>query len=667
MGMRRTLLVLVGVAVVVAGAVRGTGAQAPQPQAPPATAVLLGQVVDADSGEPVPEVTVTVAMRAPAARAGGAGLLPGMAAGANSMRLLTGADGKFVVRDIPVANVQLSTQAPGYVNGGFGQSRPGGPVGPFVVTSYNVGKVTDVKIRIWRTATITGVVTDEHGEPRPGVEVRVLRRTFVRGQPRLTQQTAQMMGPLATDDRGVYRISGLVPGDYVVMSPQTQMSMPAAVMENAIKSVTSGDVQGLMSIGLDAATSGGAMLQTGMRVGDLMVGTQAGQLPVPQQDGRLRVYTTRYFPNVDVPSQATVLSLKSGEERSGIDLSLPLAPTASVSGVVMGPLGPVPNVGVRVRHASETLVNDQAGDVATTTTRADGSFLMPAVPTGNYTIRVMRSPRPSIPAAQLAMLPAEMKTMLGAMAEPGPLDTMTLFAELPLPLERDVAGLTVTLTTGATVGGRIEFQGATPPASPQGVTVTLTSISGEWASGPMMMAQASGAAGVKEDGSFTTTGYPPGRYLISTAGRMPPGWFLKSAMINGVDAAWEPFELEGRDLPNVIITLTDKRSTITGTTQTMTGAPATASVVIFPAAWREWITSGMNAQLARVVRTPDAGTFSIAGMPPREYLMVAVDSAQAPDIQDPSVFEALARAGTSVSVAEGDTRTVTLRITQVQR
>ena len=42
---------------------------------------------------------------------------------------------------------------------------------------------------------------------------------------------------------------------------------------------------------------------------------------MPQQDGRLRVYTTRYFPNVDVPSQATVITLKSGEERSGVDLS----------------------------------------------------------------------------------------------------------------------------------------------------------------------------------------------------------------------------------------------------------------------------------------------------------------------------------------------------------
>lgn len=641
-------------------------------QAPPQTTILLGQVVDADSGEPVPEVTLTVAMRvAPAARGGGAGAVPGMAPGANQMRLLTGADGKFVVRDVPVGNVQLSTVAAGYVNGGFGQSRPGGPVGPFTVTADHAGRVADVKIRVWRTATITGVVTDERGEPRPGIDVRAMRRSFVRGQPRLAAQVPQMIGPpLSTqsDDRGVYRISGLAPGDYVVVSPQTQMAMPAAVLEGAMKSVSSGDVQGLMTASVDVAISGGALLQTGMRVGDQIVGTQSGQLPVPQQDGRLRVYTTRYFPNVDLPSQATVITLKSGEERSGVDLALPLAPTVSVSGVVMGPLGPVPNVGVRVRHAAETLVNDQSGDVAVATTRADGSFLMPAVPTGNYVVRVMRSPRPTIPAAQLAQMPEEMKALLGGMATPGPLDTMTLFAEVPLPLERDVAGLTVTLTTGATLAGRIVSEGVAAPPPVQGMSITLTSISGEWASGPMAMAQASGTVRVNEDGTFTTSGYPPGRYLVSLSGRIPAGWFLKSALVNGRDAAWEPFELEGRDLPNVVVTLTDKRSTITGTTQSATGgAPSSASVVIFPAAWREWITSGMNTQLARVVRTPPAGTFSIAGLPPREYLMLAVDNNEAPDIQDPAVFEALARAATTVSVAEGETKTVTVRIVQVQR
>lgn len=664
---------LFGAGVLGAG-VLGAGVLSAHPQqapAPPQTTILLGQIVDADSDEPVPEVTVTVAMRMPpAARAGGAGAVPGMAPGANQMRLLTGADGKFVVRDLPVGNVQLSTTAAGYVNGGFGQTRPGGPVGPFIVTADQAGRVATVKIRMWRTATITGVVTDERGEPRPGIEVRAMRRTFVRGQPRLTMEGPQMMGPLSTqsDDRGVYRISGLAPGDYVVVSPQTQLAMPAGALEGAMKSAASGDVQGLMSAGLDVATSGGAMLQAGMRVGDLLVGTQAGQLPVPQQDGRLRVYTTRYFPNVDVPSQAAVISLKSGEERGGIDLALPLAATVSVSGVVMGPLGPVPNVGVRVRHAAESLVNDQSGDVAVATARADGTFLMPAVPTGNYVIRVMRAPRPTIPAAQLAMLPEEMRSMFGAMANPGPLDAMTLFAEVPLPLERDVAGLTVTLTTGATLAGRIEAQGAAALPAVQGMQITLTSISGEWASGPMAMAQTASAVRVSEDGTFTTAGYPPGRYLVALGGRIPPGWFLKSAMVNGRDAAWEPFELEGRDVPNVVVTLTDKRSTISGTTQSASGgAPAQASVVIFPSAWREWIASGMNTQLARVVRTPAAGTFSIAGMPPREYLMLAVESNEAPDIQDPAVFEALARAATSVSVAEGETKTVTLRIVQVQR
>jgi len=132
------------------------------------------------------------------------------------------------------------------------------------------------------------------------------------------------------------------------------------------------------------------------------------------------------------------------------------------------------------------------------------------------------------------------------------------------------------------------------------------------------MAQGAPTVRVNEDGTFTTAGYPPGRYIVGLSGRIPTGWVLKSALVNGRDAAWEPFELEGRDLPNVVVTLTDKRSTIAGTTHTTTGgAPSSASVVIFPAAWREWIAAGMNTQLARVVRTPAAGTFSIAGMPPR--------------------------------------------------
>jgi hypothetical protein len=631
------------------------------PPPPPTSAVILGQVVDADTGTPVPDVTVTTAMRAapvaPALAAAGRG-------GGSQVRLLTGADGKFVVRDVPLGNVQLSATARGYVNGGYGQTRPAGPVAPFVVAPGT--KVAQVQIRMWRTATITGTVTDERGEPQPGVEVRAMRRSYLRGQPRLTMAPT---GGLATfsksDDRGVYRLSGLPPGDYVVVSPQTQMSMPAGMMESAMRGMTTGDPQSLMGVGLDFALSGGAMLQTGVRVGDQMVGTQSGLMPVPQGDQGWRVYTTQFYPGVALPSQATVLSLRSGEARSGVDLALPLAPTVTVSGVVMGPAGPVPNVGVRVRHAGEGLVQDGSVDVAAATTRADGSFALVAVPTGNYVVRVLRSPRPQIPAAQLAALPEEMKALLGPMAAQSPLDGATYFADIPLALDRDVSGLVIPLTSGATIAGRLEFEGAAAAPPTQGLTVALTAIGGDWAQGPLMMTATAGR--VNADGTFVTTGYPPGRYVVTTGGRSVPGWFVKSVTVNGRDALYEPFELEGRNLTDVVVTFTDKRSTIGGTVQPQGGGDASASIVVFPSAWREWIAGGMSADLVRLVRAQADGLFAVAGLPPREYLVVAVEDTAAPDIQDPTVFEALARVASTVTVGEGETRSISLRIAQVQR
>lgn len=622
----------------------------------PANVIILGSVVDADTGTPVSGATVTFAMRvAPAARAGGAGTPPaGLPPGANQIRLLTTSEGKFVVRDVPPGNVQLTATAPGYISGGYGKTTPTGSTVPFVVTAG--AKVADVTLRMWKTAALTGMVTDDRGEPMARVQVRAFRRTFNRGQPRLA--TA---GLATTDDRGTYRLASLTPGAYVVGVPQTQMSMPSGMLDRLVEGVMSGNMMNVAQ-SMELAASGAAMAPLGLRMGDLVVGTASGQVPLAGEDGGLRVYPSRFYPGSDSPGSAEVVELRSGEERTGLDLALPLVPTVSVSGVVMGPDGPVGNVGVRFRRSGDAVAADDSFDVAAATTRPDGSFHMPALPVGSYVARVLRAPPPRMSAAQIAALPEDMRAMAASMLGGSGPAPATLFAEVPVAADRDVAGVTLTLGTGATVSGRVEFRGAAaPPASVEAISVTLQPIDAQPTTLRISPTQ------VSADGTFTTSGYPPGRYTLTAAGRATPGWVLGSVLVGGRDGVYQAFDLGTRDVTDVVVTFVDRPSSLNGTvTPARAGEPAMAAVVAFPAAWREWIAGGMAPQVARVVRSSPKGDFAMPNLPPREYLVVAVSSDAAPDLTDPTVFEALARSATTVTVGEGDTRTVSLRLMEVR-
>ena len=68
-----------------------------------------------------------------------------------------------------------------------------------------------VMLRIPRGGVISGVITDEFGDPALGIPVRAMRFTFTNGE-----RTAYPAGNVVTDDLGGYRIAGLMPGDYVV-------------------------------------------------------------------------------------------------------------------------------------------------------------------------------------------------------------------------------------------------------------------------------------------------------------------------------------------------------------------------------------------------------------------------------------------------------------------
>jgi hypothetical protein len=81
---------------------------------------------------------------------------------------------------------------------------------------------------MWRYAVIAGRVVDESGDPLVSKSVRVLKRTIAGGKVRLVMSSID-----STDDRGMFRIGQLEPGEYVVAVPMDQgmdMMLPMEAM-----------------------------------------------------------------------------------------------------------------------------------------------------------------------------------------------------------------------------------------------------------------------------------------------------------------------------------------------------------------------------------------------------------------------------------------------------
>jgi hypothetical protein len=645
------------------------------------TALILGQVVDGSSGQPVAEATVT--LTAPG-RPGGAGNRGGVGAQAmtafagaegiaigstavgipgapGGTRLLTDDQGRFVFHDLPAGSYSLAVGAPGYVPGAFGQARPNGPSHTLDLTDGE--RTSDAKIRVWKYAVLSGTVVDEVGEPAVGITVRALRRAMTGGVVQLTPT-----GTALTDDRGEFRLATLVPGDYVVAIPETQVTMPVAIVQTMMDSVLAGR-GGAM---LDFVASGGPMPSPGgRRVGDnlLQSGGDPRATATPSADGKIGAYLTQYYPAATSPTQAVTLTLRSGEEKGGLNLQLRVAPTATVTGSVVGPDGPVSGAPVKLTATAVDEALASGFETASTLTRADGTFTLLAVPAGQYVARVSKLPRPTLPTGPGA---AAMSSMLGGMsfADGQNQPTVPLYGQAAVTVSGgDVAALAIQLREGAKLTGRVEFVGSSTPPRPQqlqSMTVTLTSVDGRTVGpGRGMMGPTPPPGGLDANGQFKTVGYPPGRYTVTVTGPVPPAWTLKAVVVAGKDVLTAPLDLTLADVEGAVLTYTDKVSQLSGVVHGL-AATTSATIFVFPADYKSWIADGMSARRLRQTAPTAAGAYSTANLLPGDYLVAAVDANDIGDTPDGATFEALARVGSRVSIADGDKKTLDLTLARIR-
>src|SRR5438093_5983182 len=160
---------------------------------PTPTGRISGRVVTADTGRPVKRARVFVS----------AAELPG------GRGALTDDSGVFDFTELPAGRYTLTASKSGFIALSYGQRRPLQAGTPLQLGDGE--QLKGLEFRLPRGGVISGRVFDEDGEPVPGAMVRVMRYQYLQGDRRLTPA-----GTAQTDDRGQYRVWGLMPGDYYV-------------------------------------------------------------------------------------------------------------------------------------------------------------------------------------------------------------------------------------------------------------------------------------------------------------------------------------------------------------------------------------------------------------------------------------------------------------------
>ena len=250
----------------------------------------------------------------------------------------TDAEGRFDVTDLPAGSYSLTVTRNGYASLQFGQQRPfeGGRV-----LELKNGQLMDrIDFALPRASVITGRVTDQLGEPVAGVHMQAMRFHYLPGGDRQLMRTSMGGMSMVTNDLGEFRVSGLLPGTYVLSANP--------------------DDDGMRGILSDSAP-----------------GTQA--------NGENYGYATTFYPGTLSAEQAEPITVGAGDVASA-SFVLSTARLTRVSGMIRDSQGR-PLTGGRLGLRSRTptsswgMTGPQIG--------ADGRFSIANVPPGDYSIEVV--------------------------------------------------------------------------------------------------------------------------------------------------------------------------------------------------------------------------------------------------------------------------------------
>lgn len=542
------------------------------------TGASVSGVVIADENQPVPRAVVTLA---------GAGLV------ARRTSVITDDAGRFEFANVPAGRFALTAARPSFVTGQFGAATPGEAGTMLSLTSSS--RLSDLTIRVWRGGILSGVVRDDDGRPVTGVRLFPSRIDAGRGS---TSATVTVNTGEPTNDRGEFRIFGLSPGTYLLAA------VPSDVDSETIEAPSEREVDELLS-------------------------RLRGRLPIGNpQSPRKQVASVQtlshapvFFPGTTSLQAATRLEVGPGQELTGLTFSFQRTQTHIVEGRVTTPAGlPASGTPVEIVTITPADISGVGLGRLRTTTGPDGRFRFEHVVPGEYRLVARYRDPAGSDAASL-----DGAGTLWAQA------TVSSYAgqEIALQLER-----------GVVMSGRIVVNGGSASLR---VRVSLVSSSTDSVSlQPTTSLITSPSTLVASDGTFVLAGILPGSYRINTivTGPNADDMWVERATSGESDLLDGPSDMRG-DVRDVVISITNVMSELSGTVELLPGVPASeVYVLVAPVDRQFWTRPERRVRIAR----PDTdGHYLIKALPQGRYLVGAVLQASHAKITEVPFLEQLAR------------------------
>jgi protocatechuate 3,4-dioxygenase beta subunit len=342
-------------------------------------------------------------------------------------------------------------------------------------------------------------------------------------------------------------------------------------------------------------------------------------------------YLMSYFPGTPNINDAQMIPVSAGQE-ANVQFALSVGRLSRVAGTVVDSSGrPLANAMTTLQSPSGGFPGGMSGAM----TGPDGSFSLANVAPGDYVLNVQ---------------PINRFGSEAPIAEAG---------SVPLSVgDADIVNLRVTTSPGATVSGRVVFEGTAPQGNgPGGRVRVLPQSTGL---GLQMGVQVGSESGlVRDDGSFELKDVR-GQVLFRVA--VGPAWMLKSVSLEGSDITDAPTDLAGPEaVSGVTIVLTDKLTDVSGQVTDGRGQPLKDYLVVVQPGEPK-----IGAALTRYLRTmrPEQdGRFRVRGLPPGDYFATAVESLEQGRQFVPDVQARLRDTARRFTVREGESVVLDLRLT----